>query len=371
MKWKLVVLIAVCVILVAVPGTLMLASGEFNPKQQEDYKVAIILPSTDLHGLYISQSLIGAQRAIQSSNESDNMRNITVDLKILDVSSDENREKSLSDFESIIDYYDLVYGPSYNTVNEMYYLAEKHPNNNYLLMDNTITTDVNNIADIAFRNEEVSFITGYLAGMTTNSNIVGFLGGVESNTIFEFYYGFVAGVQLAEIERGAEITILSEYVGSYVDRETAYNLTKKMYDSGADVIFTVAGDAGLGGIQAAVDVDKYVIGVDVDQNVIAPNNVIFSAVKNIAPEVKNILLKFAKGDITVGNIYVGYADDALDTVSYIEVIPDSAVDNAKNLELNITNGNITVPKTAEELAKWNVYTAQAALKFNKESNDTK
>jgi len=371
MKWKLLVLIVVCVILVAIPGTMMLASGEFNPKQQEDYKVAIILPSTDLHGLYISQSLVGAQKAIKESTESDDMKNITVDLKIINVSSDEARQKSLVDFESIIDSYDLVYGPSYNTVNEIYYLAENHPNVNFLLMDNTITTEVSNIADIAFRNEEVSFITGYLAGMTTNTKKVGFLGGVASNTISEFYYGFEAGLKLAEVERGIDITILCEYVGSYIDRDNAYELTKNMYDSGADVVFTVAGDAGLGGIQAAVDENKYVIGVDVDQNIIAPNNVIFSAVKNIATEVHGIMLGYAGGKSSIGNIYVGYADSALDTVSYLDIVPKSAIQNANVLELGLVSGNITVPKTAEELANWNVYTAQAAIKFTKNTDDTK
>jgi len=371
MKWKLVIIIAVCVILVAIAATMMLVSGEFNPKEQQEYNVAIILPSTDLHGLYISQSLVGAQKAIKETDSSDKFKKITVDLKILDLSSDETKEKSMKDFESNIYKYDLIYGPSFNTMNDIYYLAEKYPNINYLLMDNTITTDVTNIADIAFMNEEVSFITGYLAGMTTNTNSIGFLGGAESNTIYEFYYGFSAGVKLAEIERETYITILSEYVGDYINQEKAYELTKNMYDSGADVVFTVAGDAGLGGIRAAVDMNKYAIGVDVDQNVIAPNNVLFSAVKNIAGEVNDILTNYAGGDNTTGNIYVGYSDKAFSTVSYIDVVPRAAIENVSILEANITSDNITVPKTAEELANWNVYSAQAALYFTKKSDTTK
>jgi len=79
--------------------------------------------------------------------------------------------------------------------------------------------------------------------------------------------------------------------------------------------------------------------------------------------VKDVILNYSQGQVYNGNISVGYKEDALDTVSYIDVVPKSEIEVAEVLKQAISEGMITVPKSEEEYKKWNVYSALAAVKL--------
>ena len=122
---------------------------------------------------------------------------------------------------------------------------------------------------------------GYAAGMVTKTGIIGFMGGVQTEIVEDFYYGFAAGIEQAERERGMQIELLVDYTGSFTDAQLGYDSAMEMYNAGADIVYQVAGTSGTGAIIAAEETGKYVIGVDVDQSYLAPDNVIFSVVKHI------------------------------------------------------------------------------------------
>ncbi|HJJ48330.1 MAG TPA: BMP family ABC transporter substrate-binding protein [Methanocorpusculum sp.] len=347
MNKRLVLIISV-IILLAIPASLMLASGDLFPEEEEPYYVAVIGDLPSAHTTYVSRSVAGVQEATR------NAKNITPEMFISPTSDDDDIGKVIDEACDL--HYSLIFGPGFNCVASIIKGAQRHPETKFLTIDAGNSEFTENLADIQFRDQESSMIAGYVAGMTSKSHIIGFLGGSNNPTIQKFYYGFLAGTKLASREKMTEIKVIDLYANSYLDVDKGYTLTKKMYEDGADIVFTVAGDTGLGGIKAAKELDKYVIGVDVDQNYLAPNNVIFSVVKKIQTVVASVLKGYSEGKYSgTGIILVGYSDDALDVVSYTDAISGDVIEKADKLKGFIKNGVFAVPSTPDEYAAWSVF----------------
>ena len=226
--------------------------------------------------------------------------------------------------------------------------ALANPKQKYLMVDTDYSAgeQPENVGNIIFRSNEPSYVAGYVAGMVTESKIIGFVGGVQTYIVEDFYYGFAAGVERAEKERGVNIEVLVDYTGSFLEVGLGYSSALSMYDAGADIVYQVAGTCGTGVIEAADDRGKYVIGVDVDQSYLAPDAVIFSVVKHIPKAVSDTVLLYKAGeDFSGETISLGYSDgDYVGLSGYMkDVIPESVIKKAEAVEKEIAEGKLTVP----------------------------
>ena len=153
----------------------------------------------------------------------------------------------------------LIVGAGFKMGGNVAEAAGMYPEINYAIVDVDVTVDgkgnkieaPSNLLGIMFRAQEPSFLVGYIAGMTTETNKVGFVGGQEGNIIWGFEYGYKSGVDYAAKERGTEIEVLSQYVGNFSDAQKGKSITATMYQNGADVVFHAAGGAGEGVIEAS------------------------------------------------------------------------------------------------------------------------
>ncbi|HJJ29125.1 MAG TPA: BMP family ABC transporter substrate-binding protein [Methanocorpusculum sp.] len=351
MDRRLLIVIGV-VILLAIPASLLLASGDLFPKEEEPYYIAVIADQPSAHTTYVSRSVAGAQSAMRLSDR------VLPEMFISPTSDEADILQEIND--ACVLEYNLVFGPGYNLNEAMEKASHLHPEMFFLTIDGGFTEFGPNFSDIQFRDNESSMAAGYVAGMTSESNIIGFLGGYDNLTIQRFYYGFLAGANVASREKQVEIRVIDVYADSYLDSDKGYELTKQLYGDGADIVFTVAGDTGLGGIEAAKEMGKYVIGVDVDQNYLAPDNVIFSVVKNIAPVVADVLAGYSEGKYSgTGVISVGYSEGAMDLVSFTDAVSESVIAREKELTGYIRDGVFAVPSTAEEYKAWSVFMVPA------------
>src|SRR5699024_9689406 len=114
----------------------------------------------------------------------------------------------------------IIIGAGYKMGGAIAEAAAMYPEINYAIVDVDVTAGPDgkveapsNLLGIMFRAQEPSFLVGYIAGMTTETNKVGFVGGQESNVIWGFEYGYKAGVDYAAKEKGTDIEVLSQYVG--------------------------------------------------------------------------------------------------------------------------------------------------------------
>ncbi|HJJ32579.1 MAG TPA: BMP family ABC transporter substrate-binding protein [Methanocorpusculum sp.] len=344
---KILVVVLVCVVLLGVPTGLMLSTGEFFPKEANPYNVLMVLPISSLDDPFTIASATGGYASTLEETSP-----VTLGLALLGTNPGEYEELS-----SLLQKkkYDLVFAPGYNTREEVLATAPLFPDIYFLILDSSLESYPDNIADIQFKNEEVSLVTGYIAGMMTESKKVGFVGGMNDENIGRFLYGFKAGIEIAEKQRNISIPTLLAYTMDYSNELLGYELAEKMYKDGADIIFSPCGNSQFGCIKAAMTYDKYVIGVDKDMNVYAPNNVLFSATKDIETAVNYVISAFSNGTTFQGPISMGYMERAFGIVSISDVVPELVVETASRLEQNIIEGKIVVPKTAEEFATWNVY----------------
>lgn len=252
----------------------------------------------------------------------------------------------------------LIVGAGFKMGGNVAEAAGMYPEINYAIVDVDVTVDEKgnkieaptNLLGIMFRAQEPSFLVGYIAGMTTETNKVGFVGGQEGNIIWGFEYGYKAGVDYAAKERGTEIEVLSQYVGNFSDAQKGKSITATMYQNGADVVFHAAGGAGEGVIEAAKEAGKWAIGVDRDQSDRAPENVLTSAMKNADVAVYQVVKEMQEGKFEGGRtIELGLADDGavgIAPTSDKNVKPE-VLKSVEEISKKIVSGEIKVPYNEE------------------------
>ena len=94
---------------------------------------------------------------------------------------------------------DLVWGIGFAMAGALTEAAEMNPDVNYAIVDNAYEEVPENVTCVVFSAQDPSFMVGYIAGLTTKTDSVGFVGGMTSNIIDQFEYGYRAGVDLSLI----------------------------------------------------------------------------------------------------------------------------------------------------------------------------
>ncbi len=191
----------------------------------------------------------------------------------------------------------LIWGIGFSLADVVELAAKTNPELNYAIVDYSYGENtLDNVTGVVFRAEESAFLAGYIAGRTTKTNKIGFVGGINSIVIDQFEYGYRAGIDYAAKELGTEIEFVSQYAESFSDAAKGKAITLKMISGGCDIIFHAAGGAGVGVIEAAKESNCFAIGVDMDQSYLAPKNVLTSALKNAGQAVDIVSTKLMNGE---------------------------------------------------------------------------
>lgn len=202
--------------------------------------------------------------------------------------------------------YDLILTVSSNGDDALSMVAEECPDQKFINVDGEMDDPPSNVYIVAPKNNELSFLAGAVAAFKAEElgeTAVGFVGGMDIPGINEFLVGYIEGAQ----QVNPDIRVASSYVGSFTDTAKGKENALLMYDSGVSVIFTAAGQSGLGVIDAAVQRGKFVIGVDSDQAGALKESqpdmaavIITSAIKNIPENTVNVVGKAMAGEIPYG-----------------------------------------------------------------------
>lgn len=249
----------------------------------------------------------------------------------------------------------LIWGVGFKLTEALNATATANPEVNFALIDAVANDDLTNAVSVLFKAEQPSFLVGYIAAHMTQTDNVGFIGGVEGDIIWGFEYGYRAGVAYGAKELGKEITVQSQYANSFTDSAIGKAIAKTMYGNGADIIFSAAGDVGTGAIEEAKEQNKYAIGVDRDQNYLAPDNVITSAVKRVDVGVFNVIKETVEKGFPGGKVIVyGLQDNgAVDIAATSDKhVPADVLTKVDDLKTKIIDGEIEVPFNKETFDSW-------------------
>jgi len=247
--------------------------------------------------------------------------------------------------------YDLVIGVGFAQAPIMEKVAKDYPNLHFAIIDGV--SELPNVASLVFKEHEGSYLVGLLAAKTTKTNTIGFIGGMDIGLIHRFEGGYEQGAKSVN----PNIQVIQNYVGV---TEAAWNNPGKgkeialgQISKGADVIFTAAGNSGLGAFDAVEQAGRdasgrathYVIGVDSNQNMVKPGFVLTSMVKRVDNAVYDIVQdvvnhKFAGGFHVFGldSAGVGYVVDKYNQ----DFVSADAIKEAEEAKQKIVNKQITV-----------------------------
>ena len=249
--------------------------------------------------------------------------------------------------------FDLIWGIGFSCAEDLLDAAEQYPGTRFAIVDEAIPQPPDNVACAVFQAEDASFLVGYIAASVTKSGKVGFVGGVASEPIDQFQYGFQAGAAWADRERGRETAVLAEYADSFADAAGGREIALSMIDQGCDIVYHAAGGTGLGVIQAAAERGAYAIGADRDQSGLAPKNVLTSALKDVGAVVRQISTDWLAGGSLGGSTFrFGLREGAVGIPKGHENYSDELYDAAMRLADRIVSGEIAPPVDAESYARF-------------------
>lgn len=260
--------------------------------------------------------------------------------------------------------YDLIVCGTYQMPDYLKEVASQYPDQKYLIYDdNTYVGDCPNVVNVTYKQNDMGYLVGvYAASMTTDTSIpnmnedpvVGFVGGVDSPVINDFLYGFITGAQSVN----PDIKVDTRYTNDYVDTAIAKEYGLSMInDNKCDIIWGVAGNAGNGAAEAALETGKaWFIGVDSDQELTLADDLaaitLTSGLKNIGQSLVWFFDEWDAGNTYWGSeVTLGIAEGGVGIVTdknfakYASDDTKAAVDAA---QAGILDGSITVPSAISD-----------------------
>ena len=256
---------------------------------------------------------------------------------------------------------DLVVGVGFSFAQAAAEVAAENPDVKFAVVDDSMMNfDTGeplapNAAGLVFAEEQGSYLVGVAAGLKTETNVIGFIGGVSGIGLIEkFEAGFVAGVQSVNPDAEVKVDYISEFpdFAGFESPDRGKEIASAMYGEGADIIYAAAGLSGSGMFQAAADHTAaegskvWGIGVDSDQyNTVDPSvqeYVLTSMLKRVDNAVYNITEDVLKDNFVPGEVRYDLAAGGVDystTGGFIDDITGE-LDEAKQA---IIDGEIEVP----------------------------
>jgi len=203
-------------------------------------------------------------------------------------------------------------------------VALDYPQNKFAIVDGVIfendgKTPLKNVASLVFREHEGSYLVGMIAAAKSKSGVLGFLGGMDIPLIHRFAKGYQEGALSVNPNAKFLVNYVGVTDGAWNNPGRGKELALSQLEKDADVIFTAAGNSGLGAFDAveqygrnsAGEANKFVIGVDSNQNMVKPGFVLTSMVKRVDNAVYDVVKQILDGKFAGGFHVFGLDKDGV------------------------------------------------------------
>ncbi|NLL73916.1 MAG: BMP family ABC transporter substrate-binding protein [Clostridiales bacterium] len=258
--------------------------------------------------------------------------------------------------------YDIIIVGTYQMQEILQKVAPEYPEKKYIIFDSAVNYDLgglDNVYSILFKQNEGAYLAGVLAAMVSENDtmeyslgnkIIGVVGGMDIPVINDFIAGYIKGA----VDTVEDIKVSTSYIGDFNDTAKAKDLAKAQIRLGADVVFHVAAQAGLGVIEGTADEGKYAIGVDADQALALKDTqenrakmILTSVVKNIDQVILQAVKEDMNGTLQYGQTQsMGIKENAID-IAENEFYEAMATDDMKaridEIREQIKSGELNVP----------------------------
>ncbi|SNS69548.1 BMP family lipoprotein [Antarctobacter heliothermus] len=189
-------------------------------------------------------------------------------------------------------------------------VAPEYPDTKFVTIDGYVDPEAHpNVLSVLFAEHEGSYLVGMMAAMASESDTVGFVGGMDIPLIRKFACGYAQGVLAVKPDAKVISNMTGTTPAAWNDPVKGSELAKAQISQGADVIYAAAGGTGLGVLQTAADEGILSIGVDSNQNYLHPGSVLTSMLKRVDVAVFDAMS--AGPDLETGVIALGLANNGV------------------------------------------------------------
>ena len=299
-----------------------------DTKDASEFKVGLI---TDVGGVNDGSFNQSSWEGLERAGEE-----LGVTVNYLESATDADYAPNLETF--VDEDYDLIISVGYMLADATREAAEANPDTKFAIIDDA-TIDLPNVTSLMFKAEQASYLVGYVAGLTTKSNNIGFVVGMTNETMNQFGYGYCAGA----IDANPDVTVQQMNANSFADSATGKSMANAEITNGADIVFQAAGATGLGVIEACQEAGVYAIGVDSDQSSIAPNTVLTSAMKRVDNAVYEAVQELIDGTLEGGVKTFDLAAGGVDIAPSQDLISEDVIAAVDEVKEKIISGDVVVP----------------------------
>ena len=293
-------------------SSLLVGCSSKTESNEDVYKIGMISDTGGVNDESFNQSTWEGLQQAQEKYGKDK-----VQVKYVESSQEADYTPNIETF--VEEDLDLIIGVGYKMAGAIEEASKNYPDVQFAIIDHSYEKQPENVTSLIYEDNTAAYLAGLVAAKKTETNKVAFIGGIKSATLDKFEYGFRAGVKAAN--PNCELTV--RYLNSFSDSALAKSVANQMHKDGVDVIYTAAGAAGTGAIEAAKENNKMAIGVDVDQSPLAPDNIISSTMKNVNVSIVNLVGEILEDNYQGGQVIVntlasggvGLSDTTKDHVS--------------------------------------------------------
>lgn len=284
----------------AAPAAEQPAAEEAAPAEEGAYRVALILPGR-------ADDVSWNQAAYEGMMWAKDNAGIPVEVTTVEQVYD------VADIEpALIDYaqqdYDLVVGHGFQFQEPIIKVAADYPDVHFALGTGFKLAPNVGVYDVKL--EQGAYVMGVMAGMLTESNIVGVIGGLDVSEIHRGHVAFKMGAESVN----PDITVLNSFVGDFNDLSGAKEAALNQINAGADVLWQSGDGIGIAVLNACAEKDVVCMGNNANQNSIQPEITVASNVYAWGPMFVQMIKESKEGGYGNKHYWIEFGNDGQKTV---------------------------------------------------------
>jgi basic membrane protein A and related proteins len=262
-----------------------------------------------------------------------------IEGRVLESKSDADYIPNLSEFGD--QGYDLIISVGFLMTDATTKAAKAYPDSTFAIVDSAFDPPIDNAQGLLFKEQETGCLVGAVAGLTSKSGTITWVGGQKIPPVDRF----IAGYQFCAKKVNPDIKVSGSYSQDFVDQAKCKEIALDQISKGSDVVFQVAGGCGLGALDAAKEKSVWGIGVDADQSFLG-DHILTSAVKRVDVAVFKTIEAVQNGEQIGGGITTfGLKEDGVGLGTVSPKVPQDVLDKVDQLKQQILDGSLEIPDT--------------------------
>jgi basic membrane protein A and related proteins len=309
------------------------SSGSSSTPAKKKIKIAMV---TDIGGLNDRGFNALAYKGLKQAKAE-----LGADIRVLTSKSNADYVPNLSTLAR--QKYDLVIAVGFLMGDATAKVAKSFPGVKFAIIDfpaGALKGKPQNVHGLLFKENEGGYLAGYMAGLYVKKKggkqVVSAVGGQDVPAVQSYVAGYEAGAKKAN----PGVKSIFAYSQDFVDQAKCKEIALNQIGEGSQVVFAVAGQCGLGALDAAKEKNVQGIGVDADQGYVNPN-VMTSALKKVDVAAFDTAKDVQEGTFKPGTDTVFDIKSGAVGLGKVNAAGQPFEADVKKVEDQITSGEIT------------------------------